>query len=38
MRLSLDLPVDILAQQLGTHGGAFARSVCGKAQPLETRA
>ena len=35
---ALDLPVDILAQQRGTRGGAFARSVCGKAQPLETRA
>ena len=35
---ALNLPVDILAQQRGTRGGAFARSVCGKAQPLETRA
>ena len=31
---ALNLPVDILAQQRGTHGSAFARSVRGKAQPL----
>lgn len=35
---ALNLPVDILAQQRGTHGSAFARSVRGKAQPLAQRA
>ena len=31
---ALNLPVDILAQQRGTRGGAFARSVRSQAQPL----
>jgi len=35
---ALNLPVDILAQQIGTPGGAFARSVRGKAKPLSALA
>ena len=35
---ALNLPVDILAQQRGACGSAFARSVRGKAQPLDALA
>jgi predicted nucleotidyltransferase len=35
---ALKLPVDIVAQQRGTSGSAFARSVRGKARVLEAAA
>jgi predicted nucleotidyltransferase len=35
---ALNLPVDIVAQQRGTSGSAFARSVHGKARLLEASA
>lgn len=35
---ALNLPVDIVAQQRGTSGSAFARSVRGRARVLEATA